>query len=362
MEVKMNKTIKKLTILSLILPVFIAKQADAFPGKNALKKAGYAGAALVTAYAGYQAWKAWVSANQPPLPVQVQNQPGFKTAQQLLEEKQIKLIEARVAERATLRQAQEAERARLALANQLDKALENQQKISREAQLKIATLETQDASMHALLIAKAQENQRLQQELGHLAQANVGLLDQLRDQQTSSNVLPVQVVPAAADVPEPIYDLNREYEKVLRTSAIDVGSMINAARKGFDGIDAFLKDNYANNQVLINFGTTYGIIKECQEVMINFNQMLKENNNDFSKPEVTKQAEHALRLLYAACDSINTSLPMFRTKIADKASRNWSEMFKGKDAQVLEEFDSFKLSFEQRLQQLRPIKNDSLTQ
>ena len=281
---------KKLVLLSLIIPMVIGTQTQAFPGKNALKKAGYAGLAVATAYAGYQIYKNWLLGNnEVQQPVQAQNQPGVKTAQQLLEEKQIQLIDARISARAALKAARPE--------------------------------------------------------------------------------LPVTIVPTSApkavtqtEKIEPIFDLKNEYFKVLRTNATNVGSMIIIARKAFDAMAPFLQQHYENTQTLTNFGTTYGQIRACQEVMAGFNIMLKENNYDLSKPEVLRRAEDALKLLYSACASINSSLPLFRTKIAEKAITNWSEWFKGQDAQILEEFDSFKLSFEQRLNQLQPIKDETLTQ
>lgn len=362
----MNK--RKLVLLSLILPVLVSGSVQANPWKNTLKKAGYAGAAALAIYTGYQAAKAYGLFGQSEQPAQapaapVLNQPGVKTAQQLLEENQIKLIDARVAQRATLKAAQAEEQAKKALAEKL-----------RQEEIDNAALANQLGSVQNILLQKSKANDLLQKavaekdsEIEQLATLNTNLLGQLSKTQAATQpaALPVTIATSALPgepEPQPIFDLKNEYIKVLRTSAINVGSMINASKKAFDSIAPFFQQHYANDQVLVNWGVTYNQIRTCQNVMEEFNQMLRENDNDFSNPEVLKQAEVALRLLYSACQSIKSALPMYRTKIADKASPNWNEWFKGKDAQVLEEFDSFKLSFEQRLQQLNPIKDGSLTQ
>lgn len=366
MEVKMNK--RKLAILSLILPILVSGSVQANPWKNTLKRTGYAGAAVLAVYTGYRAAQAYGLFGQPeqaPI-VPAQNQPGIKTAQQLLEENQAKLIDARVAQRAALKAAQEEEAAKKALAARL-----------KDEEKTKAALETQMGSLQGILEQRSQEAQQLKQavlnkdsEIEQLATLNTDLLGQLSKIQVSTQpTLPVTIVssPAAsalpgAEVTEPIFDLKNEYIKVLRTNALNMGNMINAARKAFDAIVPFLKQHYTDDQVLINFGTTYGQIRTCQDVMTEFNESLKSKNYDLSEPADIRQAEEALKLLYAACKSINATLPMYRIKIADKASTNWSEWVKGKEAQILEEFDSFKLSFEQRLKQLHPIKDNSLTQ
>lgn len=365
----MNK--RKLVLLSLILPILVSGSVQANPWKNTLKKAGYAGAAVLALYTGYQAAKAYGLFGQSEQPAQapiapVQNQPVVKTAQQLLEENQVKLIDARIAQRTAAKEsaayqakAQEEEKAK----NAIKKQLTIQERTN-------AALETQLGSAHQIIAQKNQVSEQLKKivadkdsEIEQLATLNTDLLSQLS--RTHTSVLPVTI--ATSSLPseqesQPIFDLKSEYIKVLRTNAINVGSMIHAAKKAFDAIAPFIQQYYANDQVLVNWGITYEQIRTCQNVMEEFNSMLKENDNDFSKHEILRRAEEALKLLYCACYSINSALPMYRTKIANKASTNWTEWFKGKDAQILEEFDSFKLSFEQRLKQLNPIKDSSLTQ
>ena len=349
----MNKNVKKLAILSLILPVFIAQQVQAFPGKNALKKAGYAGAAIAAAYAGYKAAQAYglfgQSERAPIVPVQAN--PAVKTAQQLLEENQIKLIDARIAERI----------AKKALIQQVKEEEKNK-----------SALETQVGTFQNLLAQRTSEAQELQKavsakdlEIEQLAHLNTNLLGQLsKTEVTTQPALPVTIVssPAASALPgekeaiEPIFDLTQEYIKKLKTNATNVGSMIHVSRKAFDGFAPFLQQHYSDDKVLIKYGATYSIIKECQVIMQSFNEMMKDPQFDLSQPHALKQAASALETLYTACNIINSSLPEFRTKIADKAKANWSEWMKDRDAQILEEFDSYKLSFEHRLQQLQPIK------
>ncbi len=362
----MNK--QKLAILSLILPILVSGSAQANPWKNTLKRTGYAGAAVFAVYTGYKAAQAYGLFGQPAqVPVApVQNQPGAKTAQQLLEENQIKLIDARISQRTALRAAQEEERSKKALADKL-----------KEEEKQRAILETQFGSLQGILEQKAQEALQLKKsasdkdtEIEQLATLNTDLLGQLSKIQVSAQpALPAAIVssPAASALPgeevrAPIFDLKNEYIKVLRSDAINAGNMIHAAKGAFEAIVPFLKQHYANDQVIINWGTTYDQIRTCQNVMNMFNEMLKENNYDLSQPEVLKHAEEAFKLIYLAAQNINSVLPMYRIKIADKATRTTAEWFKGKDAQILEEFDSFKLSFEQRLKQLHPIKDNSLTQ
>lgn len=352
----MNK--QKLVLLSLILPVLVSGSIQANPWKNTLKKAGYAGAAVIALYTGYQAAKAYGLFGQSEQPAQ-NNLPIPS-----LEDRQNEVIRLRD-DAGRKKAAYELEKQQLA--SQLATAQENQQRISRSAEQRIAALETQEASVQSLLAQRTKDNTEQLKEIDRLATLNTNLLAQLSKAQatTPSKELPVTIATSALpgeQESQPIFDLKDEYIKVLRTSAINVGSMIHASKKAFDAIAPFIQQHYANDQVLINWGTTYEQIRTCQNVMEEFNQMLKENNNDFSKPEVLKQAETALTLVYSACQSINRVLPLYRSKIAEKASTSWTEWFKGKDAQILEEFDSFILSFEQRLKQLKPIKDNSLTQ
>ncbi len=277
----MNK--QKLVLLSLILPVLVSGSIQANPWKNTLKKAGYAGAAVLALYTGYQAAKAYGLFGQSEQPAQApvvpaQNQPGVKTAQQLLEENQIKLIDARLAQRAASKEAaaqqakaQEEANANRALGQQLQEEREIAANQKAHYERNITTqrglLEARDMELRKLRASTAGQEIELQQ----LRQK----LDEAYKAQASKPTL-------AVVIQEPPITLNDEYRRNILSNVTHLATQFDILDRGYDALAPTMKTADENTEYV----RSRNIIQRTVQA---FGQVLQQINQD---PTFTNQATH----------------------------------------------------------------------
>lgn len=347
----MNK--RKLVLLSLILPVLVSGSAQANPWKNTLKKAGYAGAAVIALYTGYQAAKAYgffgQSEQAAPAPVApIQNQPGVKSAQQLLEENQIKLIDARLAQRAASKEAaaqqakaQEEAKANRALGQQLQEEREiaaNQKAhYERNVTTQRGLLEARDMELRKLRASTAGQEIELQQ----LRQR----LDEAYKAQASTPTLPVVIQEPAAAVVTINY-------KQLYADILQHQKELSAAEQAFTRIKPHIESN--NTHVFTPFAETETLIASALVAANTFTQDIKFEDLAINIQAV-EYAQQALEVLKLASKKVYDSFNGIRRelqRINDSYSTyGWNYKTKGKISSDIQMFDEFVSAFSRLIHQ-----------
>ncbi len=273
----MNK--QKLILLSLILPVLVSGSVQANPWKNTLKRASYAGAAVLALYTGYQAAKAYglFSGNQPEQPVQApvipaQNQPGVKTAQQLLEEKQIRLIELDIQRDAAQKAASKAMAEKAALEAQLKETAEIQANQKKHFEGNIA-------SQRALLEGRNIENKGLRAQVAG-QEIELQQLRQQLDQAYKAQAAPRQELPVI--IQDPVVSLNDEYRLNILSDVTHLATQFDILDRGYDALAATMKTADVNTEYV----RSRNIIQKTVQA---FGQVLQQINQD---PTFRNQATH----------------------------------------------------------------------